>query len=156
MTLAELMQFDNITAAWFWTTSEDAGPYAENERFDVVFVRETDTFVGGGYHERRTLYVQGVITAQKDSRRENGGRIVKGDPQEVLARVIADAHEASQYGTFPEWAEDTRDHSGDYLQALADMEDYRIHRERHHALTAWLGESYDEYVKAAQEYNSEH
>lgn len=155
-TLEELIKRDSITGAWFWVTSISDGPYAENEKFNAVLTRDTNYVVGGGYHERRTFYMEGIITAQVDSRRENGGRIVRPDLLPVLAAVIADAHEAAQYGTFAEWAEDVRDLSRGYRDALNDMEDWEIQRARHSQLVAWAGDEYDEYVKAAQTYAAEH
>lgn len=156
MTLTDLVQRDDITAAWFWTTSVYAGPYAENERFDGMYVRTTNMVVGGGYHERRTFYVQGVETAQVDSRRENGGDIVLPDTTAVLAHVIADAHEATQYASVRAWAEDCRNHHGDGRYSLDVIDDYATHMTRHAQLVTWLGDEYDEYVKAAQQYAAEH
>ncbi len=160
-TFEQLIKQDNVTAAWFWVTSVDVGPYAENEKFDAVFVRETSYVVGGGYKRRRTLYVQGITTDQTDSRREHGGRIVRPDLHAVLADVITNAHEASEYDSFQEWAGDRRDVSGlTYADALGDLEDWNIQRARHRQLVAWLGQQdsddYDAYVKAAQEYAAEH
>jgi hypothetical protein len=159
-TLDDLIKRDSITAAWFWVTSLHDGPYAENEKFDVVFTRQTNCIVGGGYNERRTFYVQGIITAQVDSRRKNGGRIIRPDLPSVLAEVIANTHEAAQYDSFAEWAEDCRDMSLGYRYAITDFEDWETHRARHRALVAWLGQQdsddYDTYVKAAQEYQAEH
>lgn len=155
MELPVLMDSDSITAAWFWITSESTGPYAEREHFDVVFTRSTNTVVGGGYYERRTLYIQDVSTAEVDSRRENGGRIVRGEPTALLAHVIADAVEAEQAGSLAEWASEYRG-TGDYRQALLDAEDYATLVQCHAAITAWLGDDYDTYVKAAQEYAAEH
>lgn len=156
LTIDNLISRDSVTAAWFWITSESVGPYTENEKFDAVFVRDTSHVVGGGYRERRTFYVRGITTAQVDSRREHGGKIIRPDATAVLAHVIADAYEAVQYGSFREWAEDTRDFSRDYRDAFADLDDWNTHRVRHQQLTAWLGDEYDEYVKAAQQYVSEH
>lgn len=155
-TLPELIKRDSISAAWFWVTSLSAGPYAENEQFDGVFVRETSYVVGGGYNERRTFYLKGITTAQVNSRRENGGRTVRPNTTHVLAHVIADANEAAQYDSFAEWASDTRDMSLGYQDALADFEDWGILRGRHRQLVTWLGNNYDEYVKAAVEYAAEH
>jgi len=156
MTLAELIARDSITAAWFWVTSLDAGPYAENEQFDAVFVRETNYVVGGGYRERRTLYVRGITTAQTDSRRENGGRAIRPDLASRLAQVITDAHQAAQYESFAEWASDHRDSGRSYQHAIDDMADWETDRERHRQIVAWCGDRYDEYVKAAAEYAAEH
>lgn len=156
----ELIKQDNIRAAWFWVDSVDAGPYAENEKFDVVFTRETAYVVGTGYQQRRTLFIQGITTAQADSRREHGGRIIRPDLAATLAHVIADAHEAGQYTSFQGWASDCRDTSRPYRDALLDFEDWEIHRARHAQLVTWLGQQdsddYDTYVAAAQKYAAEH
>lgn len=156
MTLAELINQDSVTAAWFWTTSLDAGPYAENEQFDAVFVRETNYTVGTGYHERRTLYVRGITTAQTDSRRENGGRVIRPDLASNLAHVITDAHQAAQYTSFRAWALDARDHSAGYRAAIDDYDDWEILRARHTEIARWLdgegSDTYDAYVQAAQQY----
>jgi hypothetical protein len=78
----------------------------------------------------------------------------------VLAEVIANTHEAAQYDSFAEWAEDCRDMSLGYRYAITDFEDWETHRARHRALVEWLGQQdsddYDTYVKAAQEYQAEH
>ena len=159
-TLTELINQDSITAAWFWVTSLDAGPYAENEQFDAVFVRETNYVVGGGYRERRTLYVRGITTTQTDSRRENGGRAIRPDLAHSLASVIADAHEAAQYTSFRAWALDVRDTSAGYRAAIDDYDDWEIHRARHREIARWLdgegSDTYDAYVQAAAEYAAEH
>lgn len=156
MTLDELIKRHHITAAWFWVASISAGSYAENEQFDVVFTRQTDLVVGGGYNERRTFYVQGITTAQGDSRRKHGGKIVRPDLLETLAYVIRDAHEAAQYATWGAWAVDTRDTSRSYKDALADFEDWEVQRERHRQLVAWASDEYDAYVKAAEQYAAGH
>jgi hypothetical protein len=152
-TLPQLIESDSITAAWFWVTSRSIGSYAEEEEFDVTFVRETDYVVGGGYHERRTFHMRGVRTHRDNSRRENGGAIVRPkDVPGILANVITDAHMAAQYPNFRAWAEDQRDYTGDYRAALGDFDDWQTHRTRHGELVVWLGDEYDEYVKAAEEY----
>lgn len=154
-----LIKRDNIIAAWFWTTSINTGPYAENERFDATFVRETSHVVGGGYYERRTFHISGITTAQVDSRREHGGRIIRPSLPHVLAHVIADAHQASEYDNFADWASDHRDSAGTHRDLLNDFEDWEMLRTRHAQIREWLaGEhgEYDEYVKAAQEYTAEH
>jgi hypothetical protein len=152
-TLPQLIESDSITAAWFWVTSRSIGSYAEEEEFDVTFVRETDYVVGGGYHERRTFHMRGVITHKSHSRRENGGKIVKPkDMPGILAQAIIDAHAAVQYPTFRAWSEDQRDYSRTYRDALNDFDDWETYRARHAQLVVWLGDEYDEYVKAAEEY----
>lgn len=155
-TLPDLIKRDSVTAAWFWVTSISAGPYAENEQFDATFVRETNMLVGGGYHERRTFHTQGTVTAQTQSRRENGGRIVRPDTAAVLAHVIADAHEVSEYTDFRTWAEEHRESASTHRDVLNDFEEYKTHRALHTRLMTWLGDEYDEYLKAAQEYAAEH
>lgn len=159
-TLPELIARDSITAAWFWVTSLDAGPYAENEQFDAVFVRETNYVVGGGYRERRTLYVRGITTAQVDSRRENGGRVIRPDLASSLAQVITDAHQAAQYTSFRAWALDVQDHSAGYRAAIDDYDDWVIHRAWHTEIARWLNgegsDTYNTYVQAAQQYAAEH
>lgn len=155
-TLNDLANQDHITGAWFWVTSNSVGPYAEEEQFDAVFVRSTARVVGGGYRERRTLYVQGIVTHKSMSRREHGGRIVRPELLPTLAEVIRYAHEAGQYDTFTEWSSDCRDHSLGYRDALSDFEEWEIQRARHKQLVAWLGQQdsddYDAYVKAAEEF----
>jgi hypothetical protein len=155
-TLAEIFKADSITAAWFWVDSLSVGPYAEEEKFDAVFVRETNGVVGGGYIQRRTLHVQGIVTHRSMSRRENGGRIVRPDALAVLADVISNAHVAGQYISFPEWADDQRGLRQGYRDALADFEEWEVQRARHRQLVAWLGDDYDTYVKAAEEYCADH
>ena len=154
--LQELINRHSVTAAWFWVTSISVGPYAETEKFDAVFTRETAMVVGGGYRERRTFYIQGVVTGMGDSRRENGGEIVRPDMVGVLAHVIVDAHEVSQHPTFAAWADDCRNFNGDGRYSVADFEDYEINTQWHRVLVSWLGEEYDAFVKAAQEYAAEH
>jgi hypothetical protein len=156
MDLTELIKRDSVTGAWFWITSIDAGPYAENEQFDATFVRETGEVVGGGYLRRQTFHIQGITTAQVDSRRENGGRIVRPELTETLAQVITDADRAAQYDSFREWAEGCQDMSLTYQDALTDFEEWEINRARHPQIVAWLGDAYDEYVKAAEKYLAEH
>lgn len=159
-TLTELIEQDNVTAAWFWTTSLDAGPYAENEQFDAVFVRETNHLVGGGYRERRTLYVRAITTAQTDSRRENGGREIRPDLASTLAQVITDAHQAAQYTSFRAWALDVRDPSAGYRAAIDDYDAWETLRALHTEVARWLdgegSDTYDAYVQAAQQYATEH
>lgn len=154
--LQKLINRHSVTAAWFWVTSISAGQYAENEKFDAVFTRETPMVVGGGYCERRTFYIQGVVTAQANSRREYGGDIIVPGLAVTLANAIADAHVVAQYGTFSEWANDCRNFNGDGRYTVADFEDYELQVQRHHVLLPWLGEEYDEFAKAAQEYAAEH
>lgn len=164
-TLDELIERDNVRAAWFWIDSINVGPYAEEEKFDAVFTRDTGLVVGGGERQRRTLYVQGITTHKSMSRRENGGRMVRPDLTATLAEVIADAHTAAQYDTFAEWADDQRDMSGSYRDALIAIDEWNTDRARHAAIMAWLGPVpacgassgvYDLYVQAAQQYVSEH
>jgi hypothetical protein len=70
----------------------------------------------------------------------------------ILAQSIIEAHVAVQYPTFRAWAEDQRDYSRTYRDALNDFDDWQTHRTQHGELVVWLGDEYDEYVKAAEEY----
>lgn len=158
--LHELIRRDSIEAHWFWTTSVSISRYSEYEMFDVTFIRMTDNIVGGGYHERRTFHVQDIGTSVADSRRNNGGNIIVPDQAEPLSQVIADAHIAAQYLTFTEWAEDQRDISLTYRHALTDFQEWETQRARHREIVRWLegqdSDTYDEYVKAAEQYLADH
>lgn len=157
-TLPELMERDSVTAAWFWTTSHDVTAYLEEEGFDVVFVRETNYVVGGGYLQRRTLYVQDIRTGSAHSRREHGGDIIEGDPVSELAFLLTTAADVDNNPTFGEWVRECRraEHDID-LEGFEEML-VNFHRIAAQAadLSTWLGDSYDEYVKAAQEWAAEH
>jgi hypothetical protein len=161
----ELLKRDSVTGAWFWVDSIDVGPYAEEEKFDAMFTRETGLDVGIGEIQRRTLYVMNIVTHRSKSRRENSGRAVRPDLVPVLAQLVNDAHIAGMYDTFRAWAEDQRDMGLGYRDALNDFEVWETLRERHAQLTTWLGPMpswgpdsgvYDAYAEAAAAYVAEH
>lgn len=148
-TLPELMKRDSVSTAWFWVTSESTGPHAEREKYDVVFTRELRMVVGGGYFERRTLYVTGVQTSEAYSRRNNGGRTVKGDPVETLGNLLSDALSVDNNPTFREWAEEQC--CGSSMPAWEQYAMFEQDTALRDRLRVWLGDDYDEYMKAAQD-----
>jgi hypothetical protein len=159
-TLTELIKHDNVQAHWFWTHSVSTGPYDQYEVYDVVFVRNTDETALNGGNTRTTLHLRGISDCTANGMNKHGGKLIYPDPVETLAHVVADAHIANMYRTFAGWADDQRDMSLSYREALADFEDWEIHRARHAEISRWLGQedsdAYDEYVKAAQKYAAEH
>ena len=147
-TLADLIKRDSIEAHWFWVDSINAGPYAENEQFDVTLVRKTGYVVGGGVIQRRTLHFRGVQTAQADSMRKNGGRIIEPDLTEVLGGMLRAAADIDNYPVIRDWVDATQDTSRGYLAALDDLEAREADVRFRDELRAWLGDSYDEYMSA--------
>jgi hypothetical protein len=158
-TLAELIKRDNVEAHWFWTHSVSTGAYDQYEVYDVVFVRNTDEIAVNGGNTRATLYLRGISECINNGMNKHGGKLIYPDPVETLAHVISDAHIAHMYHTFAGWADDQRNTGGGYREALADFEEWEIHRARHAEITRWLGQedsdTYDAYVEAAQEYLAE-
>jgi hypothetical protein len=150
-TLTDLMKRDTVRAAWFWVDSIDNGRYSERERFDLVFTRETGYVVGGGEMQRRTLYVPGVQTEESKSRRNNGNRVIKGDDTDVLYNLLCAALAIDSNPAFPAWAQETRDCTTGYRDALADYEAWEQDKAMARQLRVWLGDAYDEYTMAAIE-----
>ncbi len=150
-TLAELIKRDSVEAHWFWVDSISAGPYAENEQFDATFVRDTNMVVGGGYNKRRTLYVQGITTAQVDSRREHGGEIVNPELDWVLPDLLNEAADIDNYPVIRDWIDATRDKSAGYMTAVEDLEARERAVHLRNELRAWLGDAYDEYIGAERD-----
>lgn len=148
-TLTDLIERDTVRAAWFWVDSISTGPYAEQEMFDLVFTRETRCVVGGGEFQRRTLYVPGIRTEERKSRRNNGNRVLKGDDTDVLYNLLCNALHIDNSPSFPDWARETRDHMGKYGEALAHYAEWEYDTIMAARLRVWLGDAYDEYVRAA-------
>ncbi len=150
-TLAELIKRDSVEAHWFWVDSISAGPYAENEQFDATFVRDTGFVVGGGEIQRRTLHFRGVQTAQVDSMRENGGRLINPDLVETLGHMLSAAADIDNYPVIRDWLEATRDTSRGFLEAAAALDDRDADARLRDDLRVWLGDSYDEYIEAERD-----
>lgn len=151
-TLAELVERDNVKAHWFWTHEVSTGPYTEYEVWDAVFVRDThepQLWVTDG-ETRRTLYVQDIGGSQADSRRATGGERREPDTLRELANVLSAAAEVDEFDTFLSWSTN-RQEIGDTRAAWELVTEYEIILGRRNALRDWLGEQYDEYMKAAAE-----
>lgn len=157
-TLAELFKRDSISATWFWVGANSVGPYGEEEKFDVVFIRDTNELSPTGYPSRRTLYVQGITTAMSQSRRKNGGEIIPGDPVDTLAYLLAEAVDADNFPAFGAWVREVRDQTS--MNGLDEYEelraDFQLAKDRAAALRFWLDDSYNEYTQAVGEYRADH
>lgn len=149
-TLAELIERDGVEAHWFWTHEVSTGSYTEYEVWDVVFVRNShdpQLWVTDGA-TRRTLYVQGVGGRQADSRRATGGERREPDMAQELANLLVDAADIDAHPTFKEWCDDRSDSKQEPWLMLGTYESLTRNRNR---LVRWLGDEYDEYMKAVAE-----
>ncbi len=150
-TLAELIERDGVEAHWFWTHEVSTGSYTEYEVWDVVFVRNSHDpklWVTDG-STRRTLHVKGIGGSQADSRRATGGERRAPDTARELTELLLDAASIDTHPTFKEWS--TERYEGTDTPAWDQYGAYEDITRTRNRLKVWLGDSYDEYVKAAAE-----
>lgn len=157
----EIIKRDDVRASWFYTHSESGQDHGGTDAhdydvYDVVFSRDNGVCLYGGRMNRLHVLMRGIGQSPRLSQRNHGGRLIKPDLAETLARVIDDADEAGEYTSFPAWAREVREMNGAYAEALADLEDWQIQQRRVTELMAWLCDDYAEYVKAAHEYLADH
>lgn len=148
-TLAELIERDDVRAAWFYTHSvnvSDSDNRKNPDMYDVVFSIDDGISQYGGRMNRRHVLFRGIGQAPALSRPNQGDRLVKPDPVETLGYLLSDAAEVDDNPAFRTWVE-RREGMGEG-PAWDQYAQYEEQLAMCSRMRTWLGDRYDEYQAA--------